>query len=50
MKFSVTKEVLQMIELLERSPNVRRLLWMVSAVLACYPASTLIRALAEVLR
>ena len=27
MKFSVSKEVIQMVEVLERSPHVRRIVW-----------------------
>jgi hypothetical protein len=33
-----------MIELLERSPHVRRLLWAVLLVLACLPIAALIKA------
>jgi hypothetical protein len=44
-KFSVSKEVLRMIELLEKSPNVRRLLWALGMALACYPAATLVKAI-----
>lgn len=44
MKFSVSKEVIQMIEVLERSPSVRRLACLVVVVFSCYPLAALVKA------
>lgn len=46
MNFNVNEEVRKVIELIDRSPRLRRLAWFLAVALSLYPVSALLRAIA----